>query len=1026
MLIRFMTKVFYSVCAILVVFGAVQIHAQDYVQQAMEGATLQQIQERWNAAHAKKQNAVQSVEKDDDAPESEENDAEELRFRRWEEYWSHRVLPDGTFPNPSIVWTELQKLRNAAHTKNSSKANQLMSTAKWKFMGPTTKIPTGGGGGRVACVRFNPDNMDEIWIGTPGGGLWKSTDLGVHWSTTTDSLPALGVSDIAINPQNTNQMFLATGDMDGGNTPSYGVLRSDDGGHVWKQTSLNFSITLTRQMSRIIINPKNPNIILCATSNGIFRSTDNGTTWGLVQAGYFRDMEFKPSDPNYIYASSGATIYRSTNGGSSFSRLTNGLTSMNGNRVALGVTLADPNYLYALVSNNASGFGGLYRSTNSGDSWTQMSVGGTSLNILNWRSDGSYSASDESQGQGSYDLAIAVSQSDPETIFCGGVNIWTSEDGGSHWKIVAQWQGEGAPYVHADVHDLQFVPDPSSDLLIACTDGGVFATQDGGAHWSDRTNGLGLLQFYRIGTNPVDPTVVVGGCQDNGTNLCRAGDWKNVKGADGMEAFFDNTGVYAYCTIYYGQMWRSQDGGNTFKTNVSPLGQRTGGWITPYIVNPKRPATLYGGTGSGIYRTDERGDYWYLFSKSPVGNTSALAMSEADTASLLATTGSRMWLTTNSGSSWKDATSGLSSGSYSNIAADPTRAGVFAVCYNSYDENNKVWITHNMCQKWENYTKKGLPNVPVNCAVFYKTACQNILFVGTDLGVFYTSEDGDSWQELNNGLPNTVIRDMDIYKNILHVGTYGRGLWQLTLPTENTHAEIRIATNTVCRGVPVQYFNESSGAIGTLQWSFEGGNPSQSGLSAPLVTYDTAGSYSATLRVRNDCGVDSVVMKNIVTVLPSPVVPAISRNINTLTVAMSGAKQWYLNGSPIPGATNDSYKFSTNGGYTVAVTDEHGCPGMSPIFDAIVSVSADDADGLQLFPNPANDAVHLTLRRSGMSGIRLLISDLQGKSVYQYEDAQVGNEWSKTISVRELAPGEYTIEIRTGDLVIRRRFVRSN
>ncbi len=1027
--IRTLSRLFITVLLL-----SASAQSQDFVTQAQQGKNFFEICKEWHAKHAAEELRRKSIPKTQEVlerdsslgPDSfDEMEGEEILFARWENYWKERVMPNGDFPSPQLVWDEWQKQKQRDRESRAKSANSVQQPTSWKFLGPTTKVPSGkgAGAGRVNCIRFNPLRADAMWIGTPGGGLWQSDNLGDTWTPMTDSFPSLGVADIAINPMDTNQIFLATGDMDGSNSMSFGVVKTDDRGKTWRKTSLSYLISQTAQMSRIIINPKNPNILLAGASNGLFRSVDNGETWKPVISGQIRDIEWKPNDPSVAYTCSGGAIWRSKDSGLSFTRLTTGIT---GSRVALGVTVANPEYVYALVSGSNNGFAGLYRSVDGGDTWKRMSSG-TSINILNWSNDGVIDLNAESQGQGYYDLAIAVSPVDPNMILCGGVNIWMSTDGGATWEISAHWQGDDAPFVHADIHALEFSPEISSNELFAGTDGGVFESPDAGGSWADRSAGLGILQFYRIGTNPANPKMVLGGCQDNGTNLWNTDTWRHVYGADGMEAFFEGDNTYAYTTIYYGRLYRSQNNGTSFGREVSALGSRTGPWITPFILNPKLPSIIYCGTNSGIYRSDTRGDSWRIYSKSPILSTIALANPAADTARFYAATQSKVFTTDNSGANWKDISSGLKVGFISNIAADPTRAEVLAVTLSSYDSTNKVYLTTNAGSSWRNFTKKGLPNSPVNCALFYKTACLNMLIVGTDLGCYFTTEDTDAWQSLNTGLPNVIVRDMDVTGNILHAGTYGRGLWELTLPATAPVAEIQVSESVVCPNKPVRFVNQSAGGTGVLRWTFEGGTPASSELTSPVVRFEKGGTYSVKLVVSNSCATDSITIASAVRVhdVPQPKIN-LSQGTTKLSVEVPGTYQWYANGSPIQGATGSSYKPDVPGLFSIRVADPNGCDVLkdSILVDVVSVRSLRDQLGVQLYPLPANDEITIEVNNAEAMSLSLRILDLRSNEVLSLTDQSSHSQWKKTLSLKALAPGDYMLELQYNGRTERKSFVK--
>ncbi|MCE2773458.1 MAG: hypothetical protein LW750_08475, partial [Bacteroidetes bacterium] len=303
------------------------------------------------------------------------------QFKRWEAFVEPRVYPSGdlTLPSSSFErFNEYLDQNNEALAQYmqrygvpiGSQTNRVAAQAPavlsnpWQFVGPTG-FPTGGGAGRVNCVRFDPTNANIMYAGTPAGGLWRSTNAGVNWTliSSTDALASIGVTDIAIDHTNTQVLYIATGDGDAGDTYSIGVLKSTDGGATWNTTGLNWTVNQGRVISKLLMHPTNNQILVAATSNGIYRTTDGGASWAQTQSNNsFKDMEFKPGDPNTVYAT-GTRFFKSTNNGATWTQITTGLpTNTQTNRMAIAVSPANPAYVYVLAGNASnSGYLGTYR-----------------------------------------------------------------------------------------------------------------------------------------------------------------------------------------------------------------------------------------------------------------------------------------------------------------------------------------------------------------------------------------------------------------------------------------------------------------------------------------------------------------------------------------------------------------------------------------------------------------------------------------------------------------------------------------
>ncbi|MGA9117229.1 MAG: FlgD immunoglobulin-like domain containing protein [Bacteroidota bacterium] len=688
------------------------------------------------------------------------------QFKRWEWFWEQRVWPSGEFPDPMQLWNESRRVRPPGAAAGAQNAGN------WSEMGPGESPGGYAGLGRLNCVRVNPLNPDILWVGSASGGLWKSPDGGWTWSTQTDELPSIGVTDLVIQPSDTSIMYLATGDGDAGDTYSVGILKSTDAGETWNTTGLAWSTSQTRRISRLLMHPSDP-LTLIAAGSGIHKTTDGGATWAQVQSGTFRDMEFRPDDPSVLYASGASgSIHRSTNGGNSWLPVTAGLPG-GGGRVALGVTPAAPAYVYALfASSSSSGFQGFYRSTDGGATWSLRS---SSPNILGWSETGS-----DGGGQGWYDLCMAVSEFNPGEVYTGGINAWKSTDGGLTWRLASFWYGiGGVSTVHADQHDFHFVP--GSDILYAGNDGGIYRTVDGAATWQWLGSGLRPTQFYRLGLSATDPGLLIAGSQDNGTKALAAGSWNDVLGGDGMEAMVDHTNpLVMYGSLYYGDIYRSVNGGSSFSL-ISGGIPETGAWVTPYIMHPSNHLLLYAGYTS-VWKSADGGSTWQSIGSPGGGTLTILASAPSDPRVIYAGRGSSLARTTDGGAtSWQPVPVPTSSASLTYLAVHPQDPLHLWVTCSGYSAPNKVFESTDGGWSWTNISGS-LPNVPVNCIVYQNNSPERV-YVGTDIGVWYRDLTHPDWQDFNNGLANVVVSELEIQDAArkLRAATYGRGIWESDL-----------------------------------------------------------------------------------------------------------------------------------------------------------------------------------------------------------------------------------------------------
>lgn len=847
-------------------------------------------------------------------------------YKRWEDYVKPRVYPSGDRTVMIKAMNDYLQNYYSNNGNNTTGAGPMRGmsgggttpttqAANWSLIGPSTSIPSGGGAGRVNFVRFDPASTSTIWIGSPDGGLWKSTNSGASWATTTDNLPLLGCSDLAINPLNSQVMYLATGDGDASDTYSLGVLKTTNGGTTWATTGLNWVVTNGRNISRLLINPVNPNTIFAATSNGVYRSINAGAAWTQIATAVanIKDIEYRPGDTTTIYAASTTKFYKSTNGGTTFTNITAGLPATTlVDRLAIAVSAANPSYVYVLASLASNdGFQGLYRSTDNGTTFTTRS---TSPNVLGWAS-----AGNDTGGQGWYDLSIAAAPTNADFVVVGGVNTWKSSDGGATWSLDSHWTGSGAPYVHADCHALEFIPASASTYFIGC-DGGLFRTTTTGASFSDLSNGLQISQPYRLGLSTTNANLLVTGFQDNGTNRWNGtATWNYIQGGDGMEAIVDwsNANVQ-YGELYYGQINRTTTGGNLTTSIVASGGtgvNADGDWVTPYIMNPQKASTLIVGKAQA-YRSRNRGTNWTALGTTTggTGNLVALAYAPSDSNYLYVAKSDRFFTSTNSGTSFTDRTGTLpvASATISYIAVANNNPSHVWVTFSGYSAANKVFYSADAGVTWTNYTT-GLPNLPANCIVYQNGSANDALYCGTDVGVYYRDNTAGSWVAYNTGLPNVIVKELEIQYTAakLRAATFGRGIWQTDLATPGTSppvADFSANRTNICIGDCINFTDLSTGTPTAWSWSFPGAATTTSTLQNPTnICYNTAGTYSVTLTATNANGNNAITKTAYITVSGTTVLPLVEGFQSTFVPA-----GWAVNN---PDADNTWAQTAAAGGF---------------------------------------------------------------------------------------------------------------
>lgn len=769
-------------------------------------------------------------------------------FKRWENFMSTRVDSKGNRPLPNKIFNEYLRYKK----KNSQKSPQ----GDWHIIGPVyiPQINSGQpiGMGRVNEVAFHPTNPNVIFIGSPSGGLWRSDNNGQTWNCLSDNLPTLGVSAIVVDYVNPNIIYIGTGDRDASDAPGLGVMKSTDAGRTWSQANNGMGDVT---VAKIIMDPKNNNVLYAATSSGIYKTTDGGVTWVLKSSGYYKDIVFKPFEPNIIYASRSGGFYRSENSGDTWKRIFSGL--LPSGREVIGVSKANPNYVYCLLTNQRS-FKGLYLSTDSGLNFTNQS---TTPNIMGYQWNGS-----DDGGQAWYDLCFAVDPKNENILYVGGVNVFKSTDAGKTWKINSHWVGSHAPAVHADHHVLKI--SPINNYLYDGNDGGIYYTNDGGSTWNNVSSGLAISQVYRIGQSATVKDLVINGYQDNGTSVYENGVWKSVIGGDGMDCLVDySDSDCRYGELYYGSIKQTTNG--TYFHSIAGNGilgiNEEGDWVTPFILHETDPNTMFIGY-ENIWRSKNVKSYsvsWKNISsvitnpnhskikvveQSPA-NTNILYFARAD---------SKLFRSDNVNSSspeWKQ----LGNAPYSlitDIEADPNNENIVYATF----ANNRIYESTDKGDSWTNITGN-LPQVSLNCIIYDKNSDQG-LYVGTDIGVFYKNAFLKDWVLFNNGFPASArVTDLGIYhdndnpsNSVIRASTYGRGLWESDLYSDevNDSLDVQILSiknpvnNTYCineKFTPTIYVkNRGFNTIDSLTVSYriDAGNVITKEWKGNLTTHQTA------------------------------------------------------------------------------------------------------------------------------------------------------------------------------------------
>jgi photosystem II stability/assembly factor-like uncharacterized protein len=888
------------------------------------------------------------------------------QFRRWEWFWQGRLHSDGSFPRPSLYLSELQKI------ESRKPLTDAQASKIWKELGPTApdmpnEISTWNGIGRVNSIEVSPTDPNLLFAGTAAGGIWKSTNNGGAWTPVNiTAIPVIGISDIAISTKAPLIMYAATGDANGARPGdltgypayTYGIIKSTDGGNSWAPTGLTYDAVQNAVIARLWIDPRDENIVVAATYSGIMRTTDGGKSWKQQASGTYRDLIGNPSVVSVLYASTyrlngGAQILRSTDAGVTWEAT---YSIPGANRIRLAVTKANANVVAAVASNYQSqGLEGVYKSTDGGKTFAELP---TNLNLLGWNADGR-----DSRGQGFYDLAMEISPTNANVMFVGGINAWRTTNNGSSWVLSAHWTGAGgAPWVHADHHYFKF--HPTQNRLYSTHDGGIARSTDQGISWRDISNGMKIQQYYGLATSNTNPSLTIAGAQDNGTALSKnnGSSFVHTLDGDGMMAAIDYVDPsIMYGSQYYGAFWRTTNQGTnwTFASNQNARGDNRAAWVAPIAADPKTQGTVYIGYGN-VYKSTNAGSSWSKISNiSSSVPTRWISVAPSDPKYIYVAYDNALWFTTNGGTNWQQQT-GLS-GFIMGVEVHPTDPKTFYVALGGFSAGQKLMRVSNGTVT--NLTGNGLPNVPCNTVV-YQRGGTNRLFVGTDLGVFFSDEGSGFWQPYGTGMPPIMVSSMRLISttNILRVATYGRGVWEIDVKqcTAATPTVKALTATTVCSGDSVML--EANTGFTSYRWS--NGDTNRR---IVLKGTNATASYSVGVEDANGCRAVSSPVNVVINKLPAkPLINVVGKD-SLRSTAFGGVSvfQWYKDGVKIDGATSRIYVTNVAGSYTVDVFTAEGCSSRSDAFvydPNVLSVNEQSLNEmLTVAPQPALDQVTVTL-----------------------------------------------------------------
>ena len=665
----------------------------------------------------------------------------------------------------------------------------IAGMTQWECVGPTNV------GGRLTSLICHPTQPDTIWVGAAGGGVWQSDDAGRTWRPLWHDQRVLNVGALAIHPANPKILLCGTGEanLSADSYAGVGLYWSKNGGKTWSLHASSASRGLPTRIGVIAIDPHNPNHVRIggigydrvapdeAGLGGMYVSLDGGRTWAretfLSPGNYWcHAIAFHPTQAGTIFAAFTAQgmksgIYRSTDGGANWTQLSNGLPAPDKfDRTALAIAPSNPKVIYAQVVKAKGGLHGIFRSSDGGATWRD--IGGTHF---------------AHETQMTYNNTIAVHPADPDYVICGGVEVHLSTNGGRDWKKVSKWNAErGQPnYVHSDQHSL-VMPAAAPGRVYAANDGGLDVSDDGGLTWENRSKGLAATMFYDCDVAPADARHFGGGAQDNGTNITTTGgsdDHYEILGGDGGWMVFDPTRAnYLYASYYNMNIYRFSPAGWKDVSPPAESDEQASVWMVYITLDPNRASTVFTGSNR-VWRSRNSGGTWLPISDPLDGSPiTAIEVAPANSA--------RIYVGTENGGFFRSLDGGKT---WSGNLAGPEMPGILITRIESHPHNaDEIFLTlanfgnsHLFCSddagaSWRDLDQGQLPDVPHHAVVIPPDDPQTI-FVGNDAGVFASPDLGATWRSMKGNLPNSMIVDLVYHlgEGTLTAATYGRSLWRL-------------------------------------------------------------------------------------------------------------------------------------------------------------------------------------------------------------------------------------------------------
>ncbi len=785
---------------------------------------------------------------------------------------------------------------------NGSRYSNRLTEVNWEERGPNNI------GGRTRAILIDPSNSNKLWGAGVSGGLWYNNDITSDtedWNLVDATWGSLAVSSITYDPNNTNIMYVGTGERmgnyssDGSNwyspgvSKGLGIWKTTDGGATWAQLPdcIYFSF-----VNDIVVRNENGTSVIYAgvggnefegsyvgrEFTGVWKSADGGLNWTRAfdgadaqeTTGYKEFSSLDIDSNNRIWAGTRMNAYWA--GGGEIFYSDDGATwteaswksSIGGtpNRVIISAAASDPNYIYALISNNVDNKANwIAKSTDNGTTWTELTV----------PTDANGNPLGDANGQAGYSMSFAVDPTDPNVLYAGEIDVFKSSDGGSSWTQITN-SGGSITYMHVDQHSYEFI---DGNKVIYSNDGGIYYTSNGGVQISDRNEGFNVSQFYSVALHPdTSSKYVIGGTQDNGSWKVDGTTLSNgtaIGGGDGGFSHIDQQDPnYQFIGSNYNTIYRSTNGGQSFSLYSR---YQVGGADTGTLINP---TGIDDGTKT-IYANVDNTSILRLTNYLQLATTSLMSINLGSQASFFKAspyTDDVMYIGTTGGRIFKVTDASTTSFTATDITGSNMAGYISSIDIGASDNQILATISnYGATSVFETYGGGGsnawnsiegdLPDIPVRGGLYNKDNYNQVI-VATDLGT-WTSDDvsvsSPSWNPSNDGLANVRV-DMLAKRSdgSMAAGTHGRGMFFSTGFTSTAPLNAAFTPDKTSGVFPltISFNDRSTGSPSTWSWDFGDGTTSTD--QSPSHTYTAAGKYNVSLSISDGTNSDSTTKNEIV------------------------------------------------------------------------------------------------------------------------------------------------------------------